>query len=310
MAARIPSRYSRSVVEVERDVVLAAHAQAEEPRGHTVGPAVELGPRRLRVTLDDRGGAGVDLGDRFPKIRVVPVGHDASSRPHRRSARRRRPERVRKSSLRSVTWISGCPATTIRRAERSANGCSAHRRPTGRELAEAGLVVPHWPAPCGRSADAVTQLVIDEELRASKGAPADQPDRHRLGRARPSSTPARPSRRSAGSGRCSRARSSGASCSASPVRGQRPRRARHHGRARRRRVGGHRRRRSGRATPMWPKCGILLARTDPDRRQHQGISYFVCPMDAPGHRDPAPRRHDRGPRLQRGLPRRRADSGD
>ncbi len=28
--------------------------------------------------------------------------------------------------------------------------------------------------------------------------------------------------------------------------------------------------------------GILLARTDPDAPKHQGISYFVCPMDAPG----------------------------
>lgn len=28
--------------------------------------------------------------------------------------------------------------------------------------------------------------------------------------------------------------------------------------------------------------GILLARTDPDVAKHRGISYFVCPMDAPG----------------------------
>jgi alkylation response protein AidB-like acyl-CoA dehydrogenase len=28
--------------------------------------------------------------------------------------------------------------------------------------------------------------------------------------------------------------------------------------------------------------GILLARTEPDVPKHQGISYFVCPMDAPG----------------------------
>ena len=28
--------------------------------------------------------------------------------------------------------------------------------------------------------------------------------------------------------------------------------------------------------------GILLARTDPDVPKHRGISYFVCPMDAPG----------------------------
>ena len=28
--------------------------------------------------------------------------------------------------------------------------------------------------------------------------------------------------------------------------------------------------------------GILLARTDPGATKHMGISYFVCPMDAPG----------------------------
>jgi len=28
--------------------------------------------------------------------------------------------------------------------------------------------------------------------------------------------------------------------------------------------------------------GILLARTEPDAPIHQGISYFICPMDAPG----------------------------
>jgi alkylation response protein AidB-like acyl-CoA dehydrogenase len=36
-----------------------------------------------------------------------------------------------------------------------------------RALAEAGLQMPHWPAPYGRDADPVTQLVIDEELAAA-----------------------------------------------------------------------------------------------------------------------------------------------
>ena len=30
------------------------------------------------------------------------------------------------------------------------------------------------------------------------------------------------------------------------------------------------------------RWGILLARTDPAATKHMGISYFVCPMDAPG----------------------------
>ena len=28
--------------------------------------------------------------------------------------------------------------------------------------------------------------------------------------------------------------------------------------------------------------GILMARTDPDARKHDGISFFLCPMDLPG----------------------------
>ena len=44
---------------------------------------------------------------------------------------------------------------------------AAHPKPTGRLLAEAGYVVPHWPAPFGRDADPLTQLVIDDELRAA-----------------------------------------------------------------------------------------------------------------------------------------------
>ena len=40
-----------------------------------------------------------------------------------------------------------------------------HPRPSGRQLAEAGLVAPHWPAPWGLDADPIHQLVIDEELR-------------------------------------------------------------------------------------------------------------------------------------------------
>jgi 3-oxochol-4-en-24-oyl-CoA dehydrogenase len=37
--------------------------------------------------------------------------------------------------------------------------------PTGRQLAEAGLVAPHWPRPWGLDADPVHQLMIDDELR-------------------------------------------------------------------------------------------------------------------------------------------------
>ena len=42
---------------------------------------------------------------------------------------------------------------------------AANPEPSGRQLAEAGYVAPHWPAPWGLDADPIRQIVIDEELR-------------------------------------------------------------------------------------------------------------------------------------------------
>ena len=43
-----------------------------------------------------------------------------------------------------------------------------HPRPSGRQLAEAGYVAPHWPKPYGLDADPVHQLVIDDELSVAE----------------------------------------------------------------------------------------------------------------------------------------------
>ena len=43
-----------------------------------------------------------------------------------------------------------------------------HPNPSGRQLAQAGLVAPHWPAPWGRGADVEYQLLIDDELSRAK----------------------------------------------------------------------------------------------------------------------------------------------
>ena len=45
---------------------------------------------------------------------------------------------------------------------------AANPRPSGRQLAEAGYVAPHWPRPWGLDADPIQQLVIDDELRRAK----------------------------------------------------------------------------------------------------------------------------------------------
>ena len=44
---------------------------------------------------------------------------------------------------------------------------AANPHPNGRQLAEAGYVVPRWPRPWGLEADALHQLIIDEELSAA-----------------------------------------------------------------------------------------------------------------------------------------------
>lgn len=57
------------------------------------------------------------------------------------------------------------PGPQDERRQRVRAWLEAHPDPTGRDLAQAGYVVPHWPKPWGLEADPVTQLVIDDELR-------------------------------------------------------------------------------------------------------------------------------------------------
>ena len=56
------------------------------------------------------------------------------------------------------------PESDPRRAE-IRGWLAEHPEPTGRQLAEAGYVVPHWPRPWGLDADPELQLIIEDELR-------------------------------------------------------------------------------------------------------------------------------------------------
>jgi alkylation response protein AidB-like acyl-CoA dehydrogenase len=157
---------------------------------------------------------------------------------------------------------------------------TAHPDPTPRQLAGAGYVAPHWPRPWGLDADPIVQLVIDDEMRrAGVRRPFNQIG---IGWAGPTlvhaGTEAQKQRYllpllageeiwcqlfsepGAGSdlaGLSTRAVRDGDEW---VVSGQK----------------------------VWTSFahiaaqGILLARTEPDVPKHQGISYFVCPMDAPG----------------------------
>ncbi|MCI3948556.1 MAG: putative acyl-CoA dehydrogenase, partial [Acidimicrobiales bacterium] len=155
-----------------------------------------------------------------------------------------------------------------------------HPRPSGRELADAGWVAPHWPAPWGRDADPLSQLVVDEELTAAGVRRPVNPIG--IGWAGPTllhaGTPEQQARYlprllsgediwcqlfsepGAGSDLASLTTRAVRDGDSWVVTGQK----------------------------VWTslahvsRYGILLARTDPEAPKHAGISYFVCPMDAAG----------------------------
>ncbi len=155
-----------------------------------------------------------------------------------------------------------------------------HPSPSGRELAEAGLVAPHWPEPWGRGADPLTQLVIDDELRASgirrpentigigwagptilHAGTTEQKERYLMpllaGEEIWCQLFSEPESGSDLASLATRAVRDGDEWV----------------------VNGSKIWSSG---AQMSQYGILIARTDPDLPKHRGISYFICPMDAEG----------------------------
>ncbi|HWC68416.1 MAG TPA: acyl-CoA dehydrogenase family protein [Acidimicrobiales bacterium] len=155
-----------------------------------------------------------------------------------------------------------------------------HPTPSGRELAEAGYVVPHWPPPWGLGADPIHQLIVDEELaRAGVRRPVNPIG---IGWAGPTilygGSEAQQQRYllpllAGEEFWCQLFSEPGAGSDLANL--------------------GTRALRDGdewvvNGQKIWTsgaqfaRFGILLARTDPDAPKHKGISYFICPMDAPG----------------------------
>jgi alkylation response protein AidB-like acyl-CoA dehydrogenase len=155
-----------------------------------------------------------------------------------------------------------------------------HPDPTGRDLAEAGYVAPHWPRPWGLDADPIHQIVIDDELRAAGvRRPANMIG---IGWGGPTilhaGTDAQKERYLfpllAGEEIwCQLFSEPDAGSDLANL--------------------GTRAERDGdeyvvNGSKIWTslaqfsKFGILIARTNPDVPKHAGVSYFICPMDAPG----------------------------
>ena len=157
---------------------------------------------------------------------------------------------------------------------------SEHPGASGRDLAEAGLVAPHWPRPWGLGADPVHQLVIDDELsRAGVRRPVNPIG---IGWAGPTILHAGSQEQKdryltpllAGEEMwCQLFSEPGAGSDLAAL--------------------GTRAERDGdewvvNGQKIWTslahfaRFGILIARTDAQVGKHSGISYFVCPMDSPG----------------------------
>jgi 3-oxochol-4-en-24-oyl-CoA dehydrogenase len=157
---------------------------------------------------------------------------------------------------------------------------SEHPTPSGRQLAEAGYVAPHWPAPWGLAADPIHQLIIDDELQRAgvkrpsnaigigwagptilMGGTQDQKDRFLM-------------RILSGEDFWCQLFSEPDSGSDLASLGTRAIRDGDHYVVNGSKIwtsGGHH-----------AKYGILIARTNTDVSKHRGISYFICPMDLPG----------------------------
>lgn len=155
-----------------------------------------------------------------------------------------------------------------------------HPRPTPRQLAHAGYVAPHWPAPWGLAADPIHQLIIDDELA-------------RAGVQRPSNAIgigwAGPTIAYAGSEEQKERYlfplltaeeiwcqlfsepGSGSDLASLSTRAERD--------GDEWVVNGSKIWTSG---AQHSQFGILLARTNPDAAKHKGITYFICPMNLPG----------------------------
>jgi 3-oxochol-4-en-24-oyl-CoA dehydrogenase len=156
----------------------------------------------------------------------------------------------------------------------------AHPSPRPRELAESGYVAPHWPPPHGLGADAIEQLLIDEELRRAGIRRPDNPIG--IGWAGPTIIHAGSEEQKRRyllpllSGEeiwCQLFSEPGAG---SDLAGLSTRAVRD----------GETYVISGQK--VWTSYahvasfGILIARTDAEVPKHQGITYFICPMDAAG----------------------------
>jgi alkylation response protein AidB-like acyl-CoA dehydrogenase len=156
----------------------------------------------------------------------------------------------------------------------------ANPKPTGRQIAEAGYVAPHWPKPWGLDADPIHQLIIEEELRTATVARPQNPIG--IGWAGPTILYGGNEEQkerylfpmlSGDEVWCQLFSEPGAGSDLANLSTRAVRDGDEYV------VNGQK---VWTTLAHFAKFGILLARTDPDAPKHLGVSYFICPMDTPG----------------------------
>ena len=155
-----------------------------------------------------------------------------------------------------------------------------HPQPSGAVLARAGYVAPHWPRPWGLDASPLEQLVVDDELRRAGVKRPYNPIG--IGWAGPTIIMAGTPRQKDSylfdmlSGAAFWCQLFSEPESGSDLASLRTRAERDGDEWV---VNGQKIWTSG---AQIASHGILLARTDLEADKHHGITYFICPMDAPG----------------------------
>jgi alkylation response protein AidB-like acyl-CoA dehydrogenase len=157
---------------------------------------------------------------------------------------------------------------------------AAHPDPSDAELAAAGWVAPQWPSPWGHDASPEDAVAVEEELLGARVRLPDNPIG--IGWAGPTILAAGTDEQKArhlprilsGEDRwCQLFSEPDAGSDLAALRTTAVRDGDEWV------VDGQKIWTTGAETS---DLGILLARTDPDAPAHRGISYFLCPMDAPG----------------------------
>ena len=157
---------------------------------------------------------------------------------------------------------------------------AAHPNPTGKDLADGGYVVPHWPKPYGLDADPMTQLIIDDEL---KKAGAQRPiNPIGIGHCGPILITAGteeqkqrylPPMLSGEEIWCQLFSEPGAGSDLANVSTRAQKDGDHYI------LNGQK---TWTSLGHVAKYGILLCRTNPDAPKHMGLSYFIIEMSSPG----------------------------